>query len=57
MLQEKSISFQKIYDDVRKRTALQLMHNPLISKDQIAEKLGYSSISSFNRAQKRWEAE
>jgi AraC-like DNA-binding protein len=31
------------------------MLNPFITKDELAKKLGYSSLSSFNRAYKRWE--
>lgn len=55
MLQEKSINFQILYDEVRKQKAKKLMLNPFITKDELAKKLGYSSLSSFNRAYKRWE--
>lgn len=54
-LQEKSINFQILYDEVRKQKAKKLMLNPFITKDELAKKLGYSSLSSFNRAYKRWE--
>lgn len=57
MLQEKMISFQTLYDEVRKEKAKKLMLNPFITKDELAKKLGYSSLSSFNRAYKRWEIE
>lgn len=57
MLQEKAVSFQTLYEDVRKEKAKQLMLNPFLTKDELAKKLGYSSISSFNRAFKRWEIE
>lgn len=57
MLQEKSVSFQSLYDDVRKTKAQKLMLSPFASKDQIAKQLGYASTSSFNRAVKRWALE
>lgn len=57
MLQEKAVSFQNLYDDVRKQKARKLLLNPLITKEEVAKKLGYSSTSSFNRAYKRWEIE
>ncbi|MCH7294326.1 helix-turn-helix domain-containing protein [Acinetobacter higginsii] len=57
MLQEKMISFQMLYDEVRKEKAKKLMLNPFMTKDELAKKLGYSSLSSFNRAYKRWEIE
>ncbi|GAB02162.1 MULTISPECIES: AraC family transcriptional regulator [Acinetobacter] len=57
MLQEKGVSFQSLYDDVRKQKARKLLLNPLITKEEVAKKLGYSSTSSFNRAYKRWEIE
>ena len=57
MLQEKMISFQTLYDEVRKEKAKKLMLNPFMTKDELAKKLGYSSLSSFNRAYKRWEIE
>lgn len=57
MLQEKEVSFQLLYDDVRKTKAQKLLRNPFITKDDVAKKLGYSSISSFNRAYKRWAIE
>lgn len=57
MLQEKSVSFQSLYDDERKTKAQKLMLSPFASKDQIAKQLGYASTSSFNRAVKRWALE
>jgi AraC-like DNA-binding protein len=57
MLQEKTISFQNLYDEVRREKAKKMMLNPFLTKDELAKKLGYSSISSFNRAFKRWEIE
>lgn len=57
MLQEKAVSFQSLYDEVRREKARKLMLNPFITKDEVAKKLGYSSLSSFNRAVKRWENE
>ncbi|ENW79729.1 hypothetical protein F909_02832 [Acinetobacter sp. ANC 3929] len=57
MLQEKNISFQTLYDEVRREKAKKLLLNPFITKDEVAKKLGYSSLSSFNRAFKRWEIE
>ncbi|QHI11741.1 helix-turn-helix transcriptional regulator [Acinetobacter haemolyticus] len=55
MLQEQNVSFQILYDQVRKAKAQKLLLNPFITKDEIAKNLGYSSLSSFNRAYKRWE--
>jgi len=54
-LQEESISFQQIQDQLRHQTALNLLNDEASSLTDIAEHLGFSESSTFYRAFKRWE--
>ena len=54
-LQEESISFQQIQDQLRHQTALKLLSDADISLAEIAEHLGFAESSTFYRAFKRWE--
>lgn len=47
-------NFQKIYDSVRHEICLQLMGNLDNNFGQIADKLGFSNLSAFQKAFKRW---
>jgi len=54
-LQEESISFQQIQDQLRHQTALKLLNDADTSLAEIAEHLGFAESSTFYRAFKRWE--
>lgn len=56
-LQEENQSFRVIYHDVFVKKALQLLKDRDVSLDNIAEQLGYSTVSSFMRAFKRLTGE
>jgi len=53
-LSELDTSFQSIYDTVRHETCIQLMTQPTLNFGQIAYKLGFSNLSAFQKAFKRW---
>ncbi len=48
------ISFRQVTNEVRKELALSLMSNPYSKKGDIAQLLGYTDLSSFQRAYKGW---
>ncbi len=48
------ISFRQVTNEVRKELALTLMSNPYSKKGDIAQLLGYTDLSSFQRAYKNW---
>lgn len=48
------ISFRQITNEFRKELALSLMNNPYSKKGDIAQVLGYTDLSSFQRAYKSW---
>lgn len=52
-LAKQGISFQEMVDDLRRRMALEYIHNDYNFLD-IAMMLGYSEQSAFHRAFKRW---
>lgn len=47
-------SFQQLLDELRRDRALALLDAHDLPVDRIAERLGYSDASNFNRAFKRW---
>ncbi|NQZ32336.1 MAG: AraC family transcriptional regulator ligand-binding domain-containing protein [Oceanospirillaceae bacterium] len=47
-------SFQQIHDTVRRETCIQLISQPQLNFGQIAYKLGFSNLSAFQKAFKRW---
>jgi len=53
-LSELDTSFQSIYDTVRRETCIQLMTQPALNFGQIAYKLGFSNLSAFQKAFRRW---
>ncbi len=53
-LAEHGTSFQQILDELRRDRALALLDAQDVPVDRIAELLGYSDASNFNRAFKRW---
>ena len=53
-LKEYGLDFKKLVDDTRRRSALQYIKEEKDTLTQIAFMLGYSNVSAFNRAFKRW---
>ena len=53
-LKEYGLDFKKLVDDTRQRLALQYIKEEKDTLTQIAFMLGYSDVSAFNRAFKRW---
>ncbi|MBO9353331.1 helix-turn-helix domain-containing protein [Bordetella petrii] len=47
-------SFQRIKDDLRRDTAIQLLARPSLTLADVAAHLGYSEASTFHRAFKSW---
>jgi AraC-like DNA-binding protein len=48
------VDFTKLLDDARRRLAMDLLRDSKKKLTDIAHLLGYSEVSSFNRAFKRW---
>ncbi|QSP95655.1 AraC family transcriptional regulator [Marinobacter salinisoli] len=53
-LQEESMSFQALVDQVRLKQACDLLEKTGLNLSQIAETLGYADAANFTRAFKRW---
>ena len=53
-LSEKGTSFRELYNDDRKRKALDYIHNSSLDNETIAALLGFSDTASFRKAFKRW---
>ena len=53
-LKEHGVSFKQVVDDMRRRLALDYLLHRALTLTQIAFLLGYSEVSAFNRAFKRW---
>ena len=53
-LKEHGTSFQHLLDDVKRERAIKLLREGQLSIQDIAEQLGYYSISNFRRAFKKW---
>ena len=53
-LQEEGISYRMLLAEVRGRQANQLLEDETLSLTQIAERMGFSDLSSFSQAYKRW---
>lgn len=49
LLQSEDSSFRKIMNSVRKELAIELVHNPEFTTEDIAQTLGYEDMSSFYR--------
>ena len=53
-LQRSGSSYQKIKDDLRRSTALNLLADKQWSIEDISERVGFSEARSFSRAFKQW---
>jgi AraC-like DNA-binding protein len=53
-LREHGVDFKALVDDTRRRFALSYLRDPKNTFTDIAYLLGYSEVSAFNRAFKRW---
>ncbi len=53
-LSDKGTSFRDLYNQDRKRKALDYMHNSTLDTESIATLLGFSDTASFRKAFKRW---
>ncbi|WP_259697768.1 helix-turn-helix transcriptional regulator [Pseudomonas protegens] len=53
-LQEEGTSYRQLQSQHRSARALELLGNPALSLTQIAERLGFSDLSSFSQSFKRW---
>lgn len=53
-LSEEGVSFRDISNDVRQRRAQALLAEGCLSMGEIAHALGFSDLSSFSQAYKRW---
>ncbi|WP_082308241.1 AraC family transcriptional regulator [Achromobacter sp. Marseille-Q4962] len=53
-LREEGQGFQALKDDLRRDAAIEYLGRPELSLVDIAERLGFSECSTFNRAFKKW---
>jgi AraC-like DNA-binding protein len=53
-LQEQGTTLKALLDDTRRRLALEYLRNRAHTLTEIAFLLGYSELSAFNRAFRRW---
>jgi AraC-like DNA-binding protein len=53
-LKDADVNYSELQDDVRKTLALNLLENETLALAQIAFSLGYSEVSAFNHAFRRW---
>lgn len=53
-LKDAGLSYSDLQDDVRKTLALNLLENGTLALAEIAFSLGYSEVSAFNHAFRRW---
>src|SRR5262245_41976316 len=53
-LREAGVSYNDLQNDVRKTLALNLLENETLALSEIAFSLGYSEVSAFNHAFRRW---
>jgi AraC-like DNA-binding protein len=53
-LAERGLNYSDLLGEVRKSLALNLLENPSLGLAQIAYCLGYSEVSTFNHAFRRW---
>jgi AraC-like DNA-binding protein len=49
-------SFSELVEEQRRDRALLLLRDPTLSLDEVAERLGYANVQSFDRAFQRWTA-
>src|ERR1700742_1830917 len=53
-LKQTGVNYSDLQNDVRKTLALNLLENDTLALTQIAFSLGYSEVSAFNHAFRRW---
>lgn len=53
-LQDEGVNFRRLLSEVRGRQANQLLADDNLTLTQIAERMGFSDLSSFSQAYKRW---
>jgi AraC-like DNA-binding protein len=53
-LQENGLAYSDLQEDVRKTLAVNLLENDTLALSEIAFSLGYSDVSAFNHAFRRW---
>jgi len=53
-LKDAGVSYNDLQNDVRKTLALNLLENETLALAEIAFSLGYSEVSAFNHAFRRW---
>jgi len=53
-LQAEATTFNALFDDLRKRTALDFIADPQVALGEVAYLLGFSEPSAFHRAFRRW---
>jgi AraC-like DNA-binding protein len=53
-LDESSLRFTELLEKARRERALLLLRSPELSLDDVAARLGYSTVSNFTRAFRRW---
>jgi AraC-like DNA-binding protein len=53
-LREHGLDFKRLVDDTRRQFSLSYLRDPQNTLTEIAYLLGYSEVSAFNRAFKRW---
>ena len=56
-LREYDADFKRLVDDTRRRFALHYLKDPNNTLTEVAYLLGYSEVSAFNRAFRRWTGE
>jgi AraC-like DNA-binding protein len=53
-LKDAGVNYSDLQNDVRKTLALNLLENESLALNQVAFSLGYSEVSAFNHAFRRW---
>jgi AraC-like DNA-binding protein len=53
-LKDAGVNYNDLQNDVRKTLALNLLENEMLALGEIACSLGYSEVSAFNHAFRRW---
>lgn len=53
-LQQHGLNFQKLLDEARKRDSMRLLEDPVLSVEQVAQRVGYSDPANFTRAFRKW---
>ena len=53
-LKDAGVNYSELQDDVRRTLALNLLENETLALAEIAFSLGYSDVSAFNHAFRRW---